>query len=109
MRHVACPPETLPAPDCDGLAHSERLVRLMVEEMAAAGGSSFRRYMELALCAPGLGYYRAGAAKFGAPGDFVTAPELSPLFARCLARQCAPVLQTTGGGVRGGGGGGGRR
>jgi SAM-dependent MidA family methyltransferase len=54
--------------------------------------------MELALYAPGLGYYSAGARKFGAAGDFITAPELSPLFSRCLARQCAEVL----GGMTGG-------
>jgi SAM-dependent MidA family methyltransferase len=54
--------------------------------------------MELALYAPGLGYYRAGARKFGPGGDFVTAPELSPLFARCLARQCQEILHALGGG-----------
>jgi SAM-dependent MidA family methyltransferase len=54
--------------------------------------------MELALYAPGLGYYAAGSRKFGSEGDFVTAPEISPLFSRCLARQCAPVLEALGGG-----------
>ena len=54
--------------------------------------------MELALYAPGLGYYVAGAAKFGPGGDFVTAPEISPLFGRCLATQCAEVLERLGGG-----------
>ena len=48
--------------------------------------------MDLALYAPGLGYYSAGAHKFGAWGDFVTAPEISPLFGACVARQCADVL-----------------
>jgi SAM-dependent MidA family methyltransferase len=62
--------------------------------IAAAGGwLSFERYMELALYAPGLGYYSAGARKFGAAGDFVTAPEISPLFGACVARQCAEVLE----------------
>jgi SAM-dependent MidA family methyltransferase len=55
--------------------------------------------MELALYAPGLGYYAAGASKFGGAGDFVTAPEISPLFARTLARQVAEVLFVTGGDV----------
>lgn len=55
--------------------------------------------MELALYAPGLGYYTAGARKFGPAGDFVTAPEISPLFGRCLARQIAEVLRETGGSV----------
>lgn len=53
--------------------------------------------MELALYAPGLGYYSAGSAKIGASGDFVTAPEISDLFSRCVARQCAQVLSSTGG------------
>jgi len=52
----------------------------------------FARFMELALYAPGLGYYSAGRTKFGADGDFVTAPELGDVFARCLARACAPVI-----------------
>ena len=61
--------------------------------MEAAGGRlAFDRFMELALYATGLGYYVAGARKFGAAGDFVTAPEVSPVFGRCLARQCAQVL-----------------
>jgi SAM-dependent MidA family methyltransferase len=49
--------------------------------------------MELALHEPGLGYYAAGARKLGAGGDFVTAPELSPLFGRTLARQIAQILE----------------
>lgn len=65
----------------------------------AGGWISFARYMELVLYAPGLGYYTAGAAKLGAPGDFVTAPELSPLFGATLARQVAQVLAVTGGDV----------
>ena len=63
-------------------------------EISASGGwISFARYMELALHAPGFGYYSAGARKFGADGDFVTAPELGPLFGRTLARQAAQVLR----------------
>jgi len=58
---------------------------------------SFERFMDLALYAPGLGYYSAGSAKIGAGGDFVTAPEISDLFSRCVARQCAQVLSLTGG------------
>lgn len=83
----------LPAPSADAIAHSERVARLIAGEIAAAGGwLSFARYMELALHAPGLGYYSAGARKFGAGGDFVTAPELGSVFARTLARQAAQVL-----------------
>src|SRR5687767_15866201 len=55
--------------------------------------------MRLALYAPGLGYYSAGTTKLGSGGDFVTAPEISSLFSRCLARQTAEVLQETGGSV----------
>jgi len=90
----------LPNPGPDELAHSERLAALIRAEIAAAGGAlDFSRYMELALYAPGLGYYSAGAAKFGAAGDFVTAPELGFVFARCLARALAPVLCETCGDV----------
>lgn len=91
------PPLDLPPPGAEAEAHSARLRELIVAEIAAAGGAiSFARFMELALYAPGLGYYSAGAQKFGAAGDFITAPELSPLFARCVARQCAQVLRGLG-------------
>jgi SAM-dependent MidA family methyltransferase len=67
--------------------------------MERSGGSiGFAEYMHEALYAPGLGYYSAGAEKFGGGGDFVTAPEISPLFGRVLGRQCAGVLQTLRGG-----------
>lgn len=83
----------LPTPDADAQVHSEKLIAHIVDEISAAGGQiPFSRYMELALYAPGLGYYSAGAAKFGEQGDFVTAPEISPLFSRSLARQVAQVL-----------------
>lgn len=84
----------LPAPGPFEAAHSERLQDIIRREIAGAGGRiTFARYMELALYAPGLGYYSAGLQKFGAGGDFVTAPEISPLFARCIARQCQQVLE----------------
>jgi SAM-dependent MidA family methyltransferase len=82
------PADPLPAPPPEALAHSERLSRLIAEEIARAGGwLSFARFMELALYAPGLGYYMAGARKLGREGDFVTAPEISRLFGRAIARQ----------------------
>ena len=87
-----------PLPDTDALAHSARLSEHIRAEMDG-GALPFRRYMELALYAPGLGYYSAGARKFGAAGDFITAPELSELFSRCLARQCQQVLAGTGGDI----------
>ena len=93
-------PTTLPAPDAIAAAHGARLLeRIRVEIDQAGGAISFARFMDLALYAPGLGYYRAGARKFGRDGDFVTAPELSPLFGRCLARQCRDILQALGGGL----------
>jgi SAM-dependent MidA family methyltransferase len=89
----------LPSPTTDELAHSEQLQTVIRDEIVAANGLiTFARFMELALYAPGLGYYAAGARKFGEAGDFVTAPEISPLFSQCLAQQCQQVLQTIGGG-----------
>jgi SAM-dependent MidA family methyltransferase len=91
---------TLPAPDPAAVAHSIRLIEYIRAEMAANEGTlPFSRFMELALYAPGLGYYSAGMHKFGAGGDFVTAPELSPLFSRCIARQCQQVLAQVGGAI----------
>lgn len=73
--------------------HRLALEALIRDEIMAAGGQlPFDRFMELALYAPGLGYYVAGAPKLGSEGDFVTAPEISPLFARCLATACREVL-----------------
>src|SRR5690606_6284624 len=74
--------------------HSARLVERIRQEIDAHDGwISFERFMELALYEPGLGYYSAGATKFGEAGDFITAPEISPLFSRCLANQCIEVLE----------------
>jgi SAM-dependent MidA family methyltransferase len=83
----------LPEPSPEARAHSELVVRRVRDEVDAnAGWLPFSRYMELALYAPGLGYYSAGARKLGRDGDFVTAPEISPLFGRTLARQVAQGL-----------------
>src|SRR3546814_12020069 len=76
------PMPSSPSLDPDALAHSAHLQALIREQIAAAGGAvPFSRFMELALYAPGLGYYSAGATKFGLAGDFVTAPALGSLFA----------------------------
>ncbi len=84
----------LPEPTLAAEAHSQQLIALIVVEIAQSmGWISFARYMELALYAPALGYYSAGAQKFGAQGDFVTAPEISALFSQTLARQVRQVLQ----------------
>ena len=88
-----------PAPPAAALALSEELSARIHAEIHAAGGSiPFSRYMELCLYSPGLGYYSAGLQKFGEAGDFVTAPEISPLFGQCLAQSCAAVLAELGGG-----------
>ncbi|MFZ3019880.1 MAG: SAM-dependent methyltransferase [Gallionella sp.] len=83
----------LPLPTPEAAQHSAQLADLIRTDIAAQGGwISFARYMELALYAPGLGYYTAGAHKFGEAGDFITAPELSPLFGRTVARQVAEIM-----------------
>ncbi len=86
--------QSLPEPSPDALHHSQKLIARIREEIDANNGSiPFRRYMEMALYEPRLGYYVAGTHKIGEQGDFVTAPEISPLFSRCIASQCAEVLQ----------------
>jgi SAM-dependent MidA family methyltransferase len=91
--------DDIPAPEAVALQHSERLQQLIRDEIKNKGAMPFERFMQLALYAPGLGYYTAGSHKFGAAGDFVTAPEISPLFSQCLANQCAEVLAQSGGSI----------
>ncbi len=94
------PASGLPEPSGDARRHSDRLSQLIRDEIDSGGGwISFARFMELALYSPGLGYYVAGATKLGGDGDFVTAPEISPLFGRTLARQAAELLERTDGNV----------
>jgi len=86
-------PAGLPAPGPDARRHSDRLAALIRGTLEQQGGVlSFRDFMQLALYAPGLGYYSAGSRKLGGEGDFITAPEIAPLFSRTLARAVAPVL-----------------
>ena len=81
-------------------AHSRAVTRFVRERIEAAGGwLPFDEFMELALYAPGLGYYSAGGVKIGRGGDFTTAPEVSDLFSQCVARQVSEVLERTGGSV----------
>ena len=87
----------LPMPSADAIAHSAQLQAHLAAQMQQRP-LPFSAFMADLLYAPGLGYYSAGATKLGAAGDFVTAPELSPLFSQCLARQTAEVLQAIGGG-----------
>ena len=90
----------LPEVDSDSRAHSARVAAHITDNIRdAAGWIRFSKYMDLAMFAPGLGYYSAGATKIGAAGDFTTAPEMSALFGATLARQVAQVLNVTGGDV----------
>ena len=90
----------MPAPDAIAVAHSQRLRAAIIDHINAAGGAiSFAEYMNHALYEPGLGYYMAGSAKFGAEGDFVTAPEVSPLFGRAIAVQIEEILGDVGGSI----------
>lgn len=90
----------LPVPDADALAHSAACAAMIRDVIRMQGGAiSFATFMELALYAPGLGYYAAGARKFGPAGDFITAPEISPLFGQCVARAIAATIRETDGDV----------
>jgi len=83
---AASRPDELPTPSAEAHAHSLRLLEKIHTQISAAGGAiRFEQFMQAALYQPELGYYRSGTEKFGAAGDFITAPELSPLFGRCLA------------------------
>ncbi|WP_374557626.1 class I SAM-dependent methyltransferase [Aquitalea pelogenes] len=91
---------TLPAPSAEALATSQALCAHIRQTITQSGGwIPFSRYMELALYAPGMGYYSAGSHKLGSAGDFTTAPEMSAYFGRTLARQIAELLPQTGGTV----------
>ena len=84
---------TLPRPEAEAQRASDALVVRIRDEIAAHGGwIGFDRFMEMALYTPGLGYYSGGARKFGSAGDFVTAPELAPLFSQTLAAQAQQIL-----------------
>jgi SAM-dependent MidA family methyltransferase len=90
----------LPALSPDEASHSRAVSEAIRSRIEAAGGwVSFDEFMEMALYAPGLGYYTAGGRKIGQGGDFTTAPELSDLFSRCVARQCSEVLAPGGGSI----------
>ncbi len=91
-------PASLPSADDLSAQHSEVAGAAIHSKIALAGGHiSFAEFMHEALYAPGLGYYSAGTTKFGADGDFITAPEISSIFGRVLARQIAEVLSNLNG------------
>ena len=84
---------SLPTPDEFALKLSQKLrEKISLAIMENGGSIGFEQYMQMALYEPALGYYSAGSSKFGEQGDFVTAPELSSIFSRCLAKQCQQVL-----------------
>src|ERR1700733_14604153 len=88
---------SLPLPSARQLIQSQSLQQMICEDIRKQGGRiSFAAYMEKVLYTPGLGYYSSPSEKFGKAGDFITAPELTPLFSQCLASQCAEVLMTLG-------------
>jgi SAM-dependent MidA family methyltransferase len=96
---ASTPPSTLPPLTPAESEHSQAVLALVRAQIERAGGwLDFETFMDLALYAPGLGYYSAGGIKLGAGGDFTTAPETSDLFGECVARQCAELLAATGGG-----------
>ena len=85
--------EVLPEPDEAAKQRSSELVSHVAARCAEKGGAiSFSEFMQIALYLPGLGYYSGGAQKFGMAGDFITAPEVSALFSRCVARQAAQII-----------------
>jgi SAM-dependent MidA family methyltransferase len=89
----------LPDPSPEERAFAAEMRDWLARRIGDAGGLlSFDRYMDLVLYAPGRGYYVNGRRRFGRDGDFVTAPEVSPLFAQCLAEQVAECLERLGGG-----------
>lgn len=90
-------PDTLPEPSTDEQERSRLLCAAIEQACEQSGGAiSFSQYMQMALYQPGLGYYAHGSRKFGPQGDFITAPEVSPLFAQCLARQIVEISQLLG-------------
>lgn len=85
----------LPQPDSDACQRSAELAVVIKRACAEQGGAMpFSQYMQYALYTPTLGYYSSGLQKFGSGGDFITAPEVSPLFAQCLARQLKQIFSS---------------
>lgn len=91
---MTCLIDSLPPPSAAALKITQQLQQRINDEILSAGPMSFARYMDLALYCPGLGYYSNATEKFGAQGDFITAPEISSLFGSCIAQQIAEIIAT---------------
>lgn len=90
MKHTA----TLPVPDPIAQQHSAQLLQLIYQTIEDRNGwLSFAEFMQLALYQTGLGYYSNGLSKIGKAGDFITAPEITPLFSKALGNHIADVLK----------------
>lgn len=82
----------LPLPEKDAAEHSNKVKECLLDKIVSNGSLSFTEYMAAVLYEPGLGYYSAGSTKLGAEGDFITAPEISPLFSQSIAQAILPAL-----------------
>lgn len=85
-------PKSIPEPNQESFLHSQKLSKNIQRYLARHKNLPFSKFMEMALYTPQLGYYSGGLPKIGKTGDFITAPEVSPIFSRCLARQAVQVL-----------------
>ncbi len=94
MPYFSSSTTTLPEPSPEAQAHSHELKTAILTKIKEKGVISFQAYMQMALYQSGLGYYPAGCAKFGESGDFVTAPEISPLFGQCVANAMSDYLKS---------------
>lgn len=83
---------SLPLPEKDAAEHSDKVKQCLLDKIVSNGSLSFTEYMAAVLYEPGLGYYSAGSTKLGAEGDFITAPEISPLFSQSIAQAILPAL-----------------
>ncbi len=91
--HSNNPVKNLPEPPEEARLQSEQLKARIAKQLKRQGSILFSKYMEMALYTPEIGYYAGALQKIGRQGDFITAPEVSPIFSRCLARQAAQVLE----------------
>lgn len=94
----------LPTPSAESQAYSQQLSDLVQKKIIqSAGWINFFDFMQMALYTPKLGYYSGGLQKFGdlknGGGDFVTAPEITPLFSQALAQQVGQIIALTQGNV----------